>query len=167
MSSLLLLTAVLALAAGSLFIQKTVPAMISFALMMLLLGLFYIYQDAKLLGLFQIFVYTGGIVVLMLFGITIIGIEFPPTTPRPWTAATAFLLFVAMSVLFLKGSGTLASKSGAVTENPHLFGSGFADTVILFALIGASLLYGTVKMIDVLKNRPAARKREGAHDVRD
>ena len=166
MSSLLLLSAVLALAAGSLFMKKTVSAMISFALMMLLLGLFYIAQDAALLGLFQIFVYTGGIVVLMLFGITIVGIEFPPAPPRPWTAATAFLLFVAMSALFLEGAGTLEATGGA-TENPRLFGDGFADTVILFALVGASLLYGTVRMIDVLRRRPAANDGEGGRDVRD
>jgi len=161
MTELLLLTAVLALAAGSLFIKKTVPAMISFALMMFILGLFYIGQDAKILGLFQIFIYTGGIMVLMLFGITIIGIEFPEVPRRPWTAVTAFLLFVGMSVLFLTGRGGLKPVADAVTEDPKLFATGYADTVILFALIGASLLYGTVRMIDVLKSRPAASKEEG------
>jgi len=164
MIPLLLLTAVLALAAGSLFIKKTVPAMITFALMMFLLGVFYIHQNAQVLGLFQIFIYTGGIVVLMLFGITIIGVEFPKTPVRSWTAVVAFLIFVAMSTLFLLGRETL-ERSGSVTENPALFNTGYADTVILFALIGASLLYGTVKMIDVLRAKPASDEKKGASDV--
>ena len=165
MSELLLLTAVLALAAGSLFVRKTVPAMISFALMMGLLGVFYIAQEAKILGLFQIFIYTGGIVVLMLFGITIIGIEFPAAPRRPWTAAVAFGLFVALSALFLKGVDTLEPVAGAVTEDPGLFGAGFGETVILFALIGAGLLYGTVRMIDVLKARPRPKAPKGEKHV--
>jgi len=165
MTELLLLTAVLALAAGSLFVKKTVPAMISFALMMFLLGIFYITQDAKILGLFQIFIYTGGIVVLMLFGITIIGIEFPEVPKRPWTAVVAFGLFVGMSALFLMGRGGFKPVADAVTENPKLFAGGYADTVILFALIGASLLYGTVRMIDVLKARPKSRDIKEADHV--
>ena len=165
MTELLLLMAVLALAAGSLFVKKTVPAMISFALMMFLLGIFYIAQEAKILGLFQIFVYTGGIVVLMLFGITIIGIEFPAVPRRPWTAVTAFLLFVGMSALFLMGRGGLNAVADTVTEDPKLFAAGYGDTVILFALIGASLLYGTVRMIDVLKARPKARDAKEADHV--
>ena len=167
MTELLLLTAVLILAAASLFLRKTVPAMISFALMMFLLGVFYIAQEAQVLGLFQIFVYTGGIVVLMLFGITIIGIEFPETPRRPWTAAVAFGVTVAMAILFLRGLGSQASIGGTPTENPALFAGGFGDTVILFALIGAGLLYGTVRMIDVLKARPRPKEPQGASDVRD
>ncbi|WP_201351860.1 NADH-quinone oxidoreductase subunit J family protein [Hydrogenimonas urashimensis] len=167
MSALFLLTIALILAVASLFIRKTVPAMISFALMMLTLGLFYISLDATLLGLFQIFVYTGGIVVLMLFGITIIGVEFPETPPRPWTAVTAFGLFVAMSLFFLKGSHTLEKTRSSVTEDPGLFLTGYVDTVILFALIAAALLYGTVKMVDVLRSKPASHPQKGAADVRD
>jgi NADH-quinone oxidoreductase subunit J len=165
MSELLLLTAVLALAAGSLFIEKTVPAMISFALMMFLLGIFYIALHAGLLGLFQIFVYTGGIVVLLLFGITIVGVTFPRSPGRPWTAATAFLLFVAMSSLFLLGRGALPTAAAGATEAPGLFIRGYADTVLLFALIGASLLYATVRMIDVLRSRPGSDGKKGGADV--
>ena len=70
-------------AVGSLNIRQTVPALISFISMMFVLGLFYISLDEKLLALFQIFVYTGGIMVLMLFGVTIIGDKFDDFTLRP------------------------------------------------------------------------------------
>ena len=89
-----LLSIVMLLAIGSLVIKKSVPAMISFILMMAVLGLYYINLDAKLLGLFQIFIYTGGIMVLMLFGVTIIGLEFPEYKKKPLNSVGAFLFFL-------------------------------------------------------------------------
>jgi len=162
MVELLVLTAVLGLATGALFLRKTVPAMISFALMMALLGLFYIGQHQTLLGLFQIFIYTGGIVVLMLFGITLMGVEFPLVRSRPWTAATAMGLFAVLGILFVRGRGMLHASPEA-SAGPGLFATGYADMVILFALIGASLLYATVKMIAMLK--APVRKEKGEKDV--
>jgi NADH-quinone oxidoreductase subunit J len=151
--TLLLLTIVLILAAASLMIKKSVPAMISFALMMFLLGIYYFSLDAKLLGLFQIFVYTGGIVVLMLFGVTIIGVEFPKAASRPWAAASALLVFALLSTLFFRAVHTLKTVADQPTEEVNLFAHSFSDMVILFALIGASLLYGTIKMTGQLKSR--------------
>ena len=146
-----LLTMMILLAIGSLMIKKSVPAMISFILMMFVLGLYYINLDAKLLGLFQIFIYTGGIMVLMLFGVTIIGVEFPKAKSKPLNAATAFLLFIVISTLFLRGVDTLTKVTNQNIEDVTLFSANFSDFVIIFALIGASLLYGTVKMSSTLK----------------
>lgn len=151
--NLLLLSVVLILAVSSLVIKKSVPAIISFTLMMFLLGLYYIGLDAKLLGLFQIFVYTGGIMVLMLFGVTIIGVEFPEAKSRPWAAFSAFLVFVALSALFLRSVETLTTLTDQKTEDIYLFAAEFSDFVIIFALIGSSLLYGTIKMAGMLKAR--------------
>ena len=151
--NLLLLSMVLILAISSLVIKKSVPAIISFTLMMFLLGLYYMSLDAKLLGLFQLFVYTGGIMVLMLFGVTIIGTEFPHAKTRPWAAFSAFLLFVALSALFLRSVDTLVKVGEKAVEDPNLFAAQYSDFVIIFALIGSSLLYGTIKMAGMLKAR--------------
>ena len=161
--TLLLLTIIMALAVGSLTIKRSVPAMVSFALMMFLLGIFYMTLDAKVLGLFQIFVYTGGIIVLMLFGVTIIGVEFPQAKSRPWSTVSAVLVFIVLVILFVRGAGKLQQVAGQPTEDVHLFAAQFSDFVILFALIGSSLLYGTVKMAGVLK----ARKKSTAKGKRD
>jgi len=167
--TILLLTIVLILAAASLTLKKSVPAIISFAMMMLLLGLYYIGLDAKLLGLFQIFVYTGGIVVLMLFGVTIIGVEFPEAKNRPWAAASAFLVFVVLSVLFFRAVPKLQTAVAKPVEDAALFAADFSDMVILFALIGSSLLYGTVKMASMLRAKKGSEKKviqnEGREDV--
>ena len=151
--NLLLLSIIFILAIASLTVKKSVPAIISFTLMMFLLGLYYIGLDAKLLGLFQIFVYTGGIMVLMLFGVTIIGVEFPQAKTRPWAALSAFLVFVTLTLLFLRSADTLTKVVEGTTENMHLFAAEFSDFVIIFALIGSSLLYGTIKMAGMLKAR--------------
>jgi len=151
--NILLLTIVLILAIASLVIKKSVPAMISFALMMFLLGLYYLNLDAKLLGLFQIFIYTGGIVVLLLFGITIIGIEFPKAKLRPWSALSSALVFAVLVTIFFRSVDTLKKVANAPTEDLNLFAHSFSDMVIVFALIGSSLLYGTIKMTTVLRSK--------------
>jgi len=149
--NIVLLTAVLLLGIGSLVIKKSVPAIISFILMMFVLGLYYMNLDAKLLGLFQIFIYTGGIMVLMLFGVTIIGLEFPKVKTKPLNAAAALLFFGAISALFLRGAETLKLVAQSTTEDVALFSGSYSDYVIIFALIGSSLLYATVKMSSTLK----------------
>ena len=155
--NLLLLALVLGLAIASLSFKKSISALISFALMMLILGFYYISLDAKLLGLFQIFIYTGGIGVLMLFGITLVGVEFPQTQKNPWTAGVALLFFVGVTALFLNsGLSFLPQESLSFVEDKKAFAENFSDVVILFALMGASLLYGTIKMIHVIK--PKRRK---------
>jgi NADH-quinone oxidoreductase subunit J len=148
--NLLFLTIILILAAASLVIKKSVPAIISFASMMVLLGIYYMTLHAPMLGLFQIFVYTGGVVVLMLFGVTIIGIEFPQTSTRPWAAFSSLLVFGVLTTLFLRSSHTLTQVAG-VSEDVHLFAENYSDFVLLFALVAASLLYGTIKMAGVLR----------------
>ena len=149
--NIVFLTIVLALAIASLTFKKSIASLISFALMMLVLGLYYIYLDEKMLGLFQIFVYAGGISVLMLFGITLIGTEFPHAKQNPWTAFVSFLFFVFVVALFWTNHSLLNIHEISNVENKELFAKSYSDFVIIFALIGSSLLYATIKMMKVLK----------------
>jgi len=151
--NIILLSLVMLLAIGSLVIKKSVPAIISFILMMFVLGLFYINFDAKMLGLFQIFIYTGGIMVLMLFGVTIIGLEFPKIKSKPVNAVGALVFFILISTIFLKGVDKLQTISVENVEDINLFSASYSDYVIIFALIASSLLYATVKMSSVLKQK--------------
>jgi NADH-quinone oxidoreductase subunit J len=136
---------------ASLVVKKSVPAIISFIGMMFVLGLYYINLDAKMLGLFQIFIYTGGIMVLMLFGVTIIGLEFKKVAIKPLGAVGATLFFVVVSGLFLRISQTLEIRSVERVEDITLFSEYFSDFVVIFVLIATSLLYATVKMAKTLK----------------
>ena len=154
--SLLILVAVLILALASITLKKTVPAMIAFASMMFLLGIYYFVLDEKLLGLLQIFVYTGGIVVLMLFGITVIGDTFPDAKARPWAIVSSVAVGAALIYLvtmLLPHADVVAVQTG---NQAQAFTEHYADFVLIFALIGVSLLYGTMKMVHFLRGKQHA-----------
>jgi NADH-quinone oxidoreductase subunit J len=62
-------------ALGLVFAKKAVHAALGMALTMIILGVFYIAQDADFLGVIQIFVYTGAVMMLFLFVIMLIGVD--------------------------------------------------------------------------------------------
>ena len=142
--NILILTIVLILAIASLVAKKSMSAMLSFASMMLLLGFYYISLHLQLLGLFQIFVYTGGVTVLMLFGLTIIGSEFPKISPKYSSAIVSTLLFISMTLLYFR------FKDGIVhyIDIPKglSFADKYSDLLPIFAMIAVSLIYASVAM---------------------
>jgi NADH-quinone oxidoreductase subunit J len=62
-------------ALGLLFAKKAVHAAIGMALVMINLGIFYIAQEADFLGIIQIFVYTGAVMMLFLFVLMLVGVD--------------------------------------------------------------------------------------------
>ena len=57
------------------FARKAVHAAIGMAMTMIILGVFYIAQDADFLGVIQIFVYTGAVMMLFLFVLMLVGVD--------------------------------------------------------------------------------------------
>jgi NADH-quinone oxidoreductase subunit J len=62
-------------ALGLLFAKKAVHAALGVALVMINLGIFYIAQEADFLGIIQIFVYTGAVMMLFLFVLMLVGVD--------------------------------------------------------------------------------------------
>ena len=62
-------------ALGLLFFKKAVHVALGMALVMINLGVFYIAQNADFLGMVQIFVYTGAVMMLFLFVLMLIGVD--------------------------------------------------------------------------------------------
>ena len=60
---------------GLVFAKKAVHAALGMALTMIILGIFYIAQGADFLGVIQIFVYTGAVMMLFLFVIMLVGVD--------------------------------------------------------------------------------------------
>ncbi len=147
---IIFLSIVLLLAVASLEFKKSISAIIAFSLMMLVLGVYYLYLNEKLLGLFQIFVYAGGISVLILFGLTIIGINSTSTSSRSWAAFSSFIVFVLLVIFFYLHVHSLVHTTSRAKPADILFSDSYSDFTIILALIGSSLLYATVKMIKVL-----------------
>jgi len=153
MVSILLLSAVIILALMSITVKRTVPAVLSFAMLMFLLGLYYIGYDEKLLGLFQIFVYTGGIVVLMLFGVTVIGSKFPEEAGRPWAVSSIVLITIGFFVIpFIMPVFPEVENAGDKISQVKVLTDNYAEVTIFLAVVGASLLYGSIRMLHTLKH---------------
>jgi NADH-quinone oxidoreductase subunit J len=62
-------------ALGLVFMRKAVHAALGMALTMIVLGVFYITQGADFLGVIQIFVYTGAVMMLFLFVLMLVGVD--------------------------------------------------------------------------------------------
>ena len=62
-------------ALGLVFARKAVHAAIGMAMTMIILGVFYIAQNADFLGVIQIFVYTGAVMMLFLFVVMLVGVD--------------------------------------------------------------------------------------------
>lgn len=60
---------------GLLFARKAVHAAMAMALTMVGLGIIYIVQDAEFVGIIQIFVYSGAVMMLFLFVVMTIGVD--------------------------------------------------------------------------------------------
>lgn len=58
-----------------LFARKAVHAAMGMALTMVLMGVFYIAQQAEFLGIIQVFVYSGAVMMLFLFVIMLVGVD--------------------------------------------------------------------------------------------
>jgi len=151
--SVLILFVVLVLAIMSLTQKNTVASVMAFVLMMFLLGIYYIAMDEKLLGLFQIFVYTGGIVVLTLFGVTVIGNKFPEFKIRPWAVATITFVVIGLIIIpFLMPNIAVVGKPIPLAEQVKVFTDFYSEIAIFMGVVGASVLYGSIRMLHTLKH---------------
>jgi len=151
--NILILAVVLVLAVMSLMQKDTVPSVLAFIIMMFLLGIYYISLDLKLLGLFQIFVYTGGIVVMTLFGVTVIGTRFPEYSIRPWAMTVVSLVVIGLLVVvFTLPTAPHTVHTLSIREQVAVFSDHYAWLALFLGVAAASILYGTIRMLYTLKH---------------
>ena len=89
-------------ALGMLLVKKAVHSALLLAWVMITLAIFYIAQDALFLGIVQIVVYTGAVMMLFLFILMLVGVDasdsLTETIPGLRAIAiTAVLGFAALS----------------------------------------------------------------------
>jgi NADH-quinone oxidoreductase subunit J len=154
----LILAIVLTLATMSLTQKNTVPSVLAFILMMFMMGIYYITLDLKLLGLFQIFVYTGGIVVLTLFGVTVVGTTFPKHEIRPWAITVVSVIVVGMLVvIFTIPTVSHATHTITLQEQVRALTGQYAWLAMFLGVAAASILYGSIRMLYTLKREGGAQ----------
>jgi len=149
--NVLILAFVLILATMSLMQKQTVPSVLAFILMMFMLGIYYISLNLKLLGLFQIFVYTGGIVVMTLFGVTVVGSKFPELSIRPWAVAVVVAVAIGLMVVaFAIPEVHTPVYPLTMQEQVKIFTDNYAYLALFLSVAGASVLYGSIRMLHTL-----------------
>ena len=137
-------------ALGMLLVKKAVHSALLLAWVMITLAIFYIAQDALFLGIVQIVVYTGAVMMLFLFILMLVGVDasdsltetIPGLRPIAITAAVGFggLLtsLIGRATLGHSPVGlTQANEAGNVQSLAQLL---FSDYVWPFEVVSALLI---------------------------
>jgi NADH-quinone oxidoreductase subunit J len=158
-------------ALGLVFARKAVHAAIGMALTMIIMGVFYITQNADFLGVIQIFVYTGAVMMLFLFVIMLVGVDssdsLVETLKGQRVAAVLLSLGLGGLLVFAIGGATYpkdAGKLGALNaEGGNVSGVAnliFGRYVWVFEATSALLITAALAAM-VLAHRERLAKRPG------
>ena len=137
-------------ALGMLLVKKAVHSALLLAWVMITLAIFYIAQDALFLGIVQIVVYTGAVMMLFLFILMLVGVDSSDSLKETITglrpiAITAAIGFGGLMVSLI-GRATLghsamglaqANSAGNVQSLAQLL---FSDYVWPFEVVSALLI---------------------------
>ena len=120
-------------ALGLVFVKKAVHAALGMALVMINLGIFYIAQNADFLGIVQIFVYTGAVMMLFLFVLMLVGVDSSDSLVETIKGqkVAGFVLALGLGVILIVaiGSVTFASPVGLAKANVDGNVTGVADLI--------------------------------------
>ena len=137
-------------ALGMLLVKKAVHSALLLAWVMITLAIFYIAQEALFLGIVQIVVYTGAVMMLFLFILMLVGVDASDSLVETikglrWIAITAAVGFGGLMIALI-GRATmgrsyvglgLANADGNVEGIAMLL---FSDYVFPFEVISALLI---------------------------
>jgi NADH-quinone oxidoreductase subunit J len=136
-------------AAGLLFARKAVHAALGMATVMVSLGGIYLVQDADFLGVIQVFVYTGAVMMLFLFVLMLVGVDSADSlvetiSGQRWLGV---MVSIAIGLLVIAGVGsaTLGEPKGLQSVNAEgnvlgLAGLIFGQYVWAFEVTSALLI---------------------------
>jgi NADH-quinone oxidoreductase subunit J len=135
---------------GMLFMKKAVHSAILLAWVMITLAIFYIALEAPFLGIVQIVVYTGAVMMLFLFILMLVGVDSSDSLTekikglRPVAIVTA-LAFSATLITFIARAQSSVDSIGlaAANEKGNVQGLArylFSDYVWAFEVISALLI---------------------------
>ncbi|QDO87727.1 NADH-quinone oxidoreductase subunit J [Ornithinimicrobium ciconiae] len=164
-------------ALGLLFARKAVHAAMAMALVMVGLGIFYIAQYAEFVGIIQIFVYSGAVMMLFLFVVMTVGTEssvspFETISGQRVWAWTFGLLFLAVAmygvgrVSFPEPVGLEAVQAeGTVTAlareifSRQVFSFEVLGSLLVIAVMGAMVLAHRERLVPRATQRDLAAQR--------
>lgn len=158
---LFLILAIVAVGAalGVIFNKNLVHSALSLLLNFCTLAVFYVMLNAQFLGVVQVLVYAGAIVVLFLFVVMLLGAELGEKVVTWLTLRN--IIFVGLSLVLLTFVGTAVfenfiggAKGDFTPEAAQQFGQVqlvgsvlFTDYVLSFQLVGVLLSVGVLGVI--------------------
>lgn len=119
---------------GLLFLKKAVHVALGMALVMINLGIFYIAQKAEFLGIVQIVVYTGAVMMLFIFVLMLIGVDSSDSlveTIRGQKIA-GLLLSVGLGVVLIAAIGSVSFASPVGLEQANAPGNITGMATLIF-----------------------------------
>jgi len=120
-------------ALGLLFVKKAVHVALGMAMVMINLGVFYIAQNADFLGIVQVFVYTGAVMMLFLFVLMLVGVDSSDSLVETIKGQKVFGLLLALGMALVLaaaiGTVTFASPVGLTQANADGNISGVANLI--------------------------------------
>ena len=134
---------------GLLFLRKAVHVALGMALVMINLGVFYIAENADFLGIVQIVVYTGAVMMLFIFVLMLIGVDSSDSLVETIKGqkVAALLLSVGLGAVLVSAIGSVsfagpvglkeANSGGNVTGMANLI---FGKYVWVFEVTSALLI---------------------------
>lgn len=157
-------------ALGLIFAKRAVYAALSLVVVMILLGVLYLAHRADFLGLVQVFVYTGAVLMLFLFVVMIVGVDASDSlidtlAGHRWISMLLGLGLAALLVAPIR-SGAVpmiesAEPPGSITA---IALSLFSDYLLAFELIGVLLTIAGVAAL-VLAHRERLTKKPSQRDL--
>ncbi|KRC88050.1 NADH dehydrogenase [Terrabacter sp. Root85] len=129
-------------ALGLLFAKKAVHAALGMALVMCILGVFYIMQKADFLGIVQIFVYTGAVMMLFLFVLMLVGVDSSDSIVETIKGQrwAALLLVIGLAGILVFSLGRVVMDEQTVQAGMDKLVSSNAETGNVTGL--AELIFG-------------------------
>lgn len=136
-------------ALGLVFARRAVYAALSMIFVMVLLGIVYLAQGADFLGIVQIFVYSGAVMMLFVFVIMLIGVDASESRLEPLRGhrVVSVLLALGLGALLITALGQVAFRPGVPISDLNrngnvdgLAGFIFGPYVWVLQLIGALLI---------------------------
>ncbi|ANS80187.1 NADH-ubiquinone oxidoreductase chain J [Serinicoccus hydrothermalis] len=160
-------------ALGLLFARKAVHAAMAMAMTMISLGVIYIVQRAEFVGIIQIFVYSGAVMMLFLFVVMLVGVDSSDSTvetlrgQRVW----AFGLGAVFVVVAALGLARVSWPDAVGLEEVQTEGSVtalareiFERQVLTFETLGALLVIAVMGAM-VLAHRERLTPRRTQREV--
>lgn len=140
-------------AGGLLFAKRAVYAALSMVLVMIFFGILYLAQGADFLGIVQIFVYSGAVMMLFVFVIMLIGVDASETTLETMRAHrwVSVLVGLGLATLLISTMSRVAFRPGLPIAQINAAGNvtGMAELIFgqylwAFEMIGVLLVVSAI-----------------------